>query len=376
MSLINDVLKDLENKPKETDDSVLALMSCTAEQHTRKHKRWVVYIGLILLIISLMGAYFVYQHFFGVQAKLDRLSLKAPTPLAQSVSELPQEDAVEPATRAQTDLAVSKDNVTKAKPQPKPEPASFASENLPLEKSTEISAVKTDNIQAKKTRTEEIAPVQARSPVTHASASTNDQAEIKDNISMSQPEAEGVKQDSVQQAKSVGVPVSKSKTQEVSLYEGALAAFKKGQFTQSESLTDRLLRLNTKPDYLALKARLLLRRSPSELVLYLDQNNVDTAASDNLLALSASAYQRTQDHTRAVHSYDLLVQRQPLEGKWWLALAFSLEALGALEKAMKSYTVALQSGNLPANARAYAAKQATQIKVKLEALAKQAEEQE
>ena len=148
--------------------------------------------------------------------------------------------------------------------------------------------------------------------------------------------------------------VAKNKTLNDQRYEAAFNAFQSQKFDASEELIDTLIASSPEPKYLALKARLLLMKSPAALVNYIDQENVDIAASDELLAISANAFQRNGDHVRAVKAYDLMVQRQPIEGRWWLALAFSLEAVALKEKAYKAYSLALQAGTLPATARGYA----------------------
>ena len=406
MSLINDVLKDLDSKPEHQDKSILGLMYSAPERTSPSSRKWPVLL-LLILILAAAGGYFVYITLyedakpasFMAQPLKDKPLEAVVDTSVQPKTEAPQASKVEQVTAVKVNEtnALSEEiagNVQKVTPN------RDASAVLTRESKTETIAPSTPSVKqstkdvvqkevlvAKQSVSEpkavvasKPAPAQTKQAVSSAPVITQAKPSANTSVSTSAkaPAVQKVNTSPETAKDSEPTPVlSKSKTREVQLYEQALSAYQRGAYEESERLVDSLLAtqarststgLNTsQPKYQALKARLLLNRKPDLLVNYIDQNKVDIASSDELLALSATAYQRTKDHVRAVQAYDLLVQRQPTEGRWWLAMAFSLESLEALDKALKAYSLALQSGTLPANAREYAATKANQITKKIEA---------
>lgn len=426
MSLINDVLNDLDRKPDSPDTSVLGLIQGKSAQSRSKRRVWPL-VSLIVLVL-LAGVGFLGYQEFGLGKQLAQF-----LPSNESETDLPVTTNDEATQTVKPDLAMQSqaDAQRDETPQSKVSQdmssqvmdsqqagAEFRSQTIQEPQSVQQAqpVKETQTVQdaqpAAATVTEALPLVQTENP-TDTESSSPKQTErvptqpvpiqpIKASVHSSEPKLtnashtessvspESKKQTSVKPAPSVVKPepkvaeafdselknpLTKSKTREVQLYEKALASFQQGDVLRSEALVDELLTDFNQPKYMALKARLLLRKTPKVLVNYLDQQNVDITSSSELLALAASAYQRQGDHLRAVKAYDLLVQRQPEDGRWWLAMAFSLEALEALDKSYRAYSLALQSGTLPASGREFAARKSNQIKKQLEALAKQAEEQ-
>jgi len=421
MSLINDVLKDLDSKSEHQDKSILGLMYSAPEKKSPSSRKWPV-LFLLILVLAAAGGYFVYITLYE-SAKSTSLiaqplnntpsekvvaSSTVPeesetskvTVSAANKTEVPQKPRVEQsATLNTTDVKAPTETLIVAKApvpqkiteQPETVADVDAQPKLEVSNSTQVKQASTDvplqkALSPKQNVSKPKALVSANSKSVEPSQAVASSAEISPMKPAPKPPViQKVNETSGPSKEKPTAPVlSKSKTREVQLYEQALSAYQRGSYEESERLIDSLLAIQAKsvsnvstnkPKHQALKARLLLNKKPDLLVSYIDQNKVDIASSDELLALSATAYQRTKDHVRAVQAYDLLVQRQPTEGRWWLAMAFSLESLDALDKALKAYSLALQSGTLPANAREYAATKANQITKKIEALAKQAEEQ-
>ncbi|MFC3152347.1 tetratricopeptide repeat protein [Litoribrevibacter euphylliae] len=409
MSLINDVLNDLDRKPDSPDTSVLGLIQGRSDQ-SRSKRRVRPLVSLIVLVL-LAGVGFLGYQEFGLGKQLAQflsdnesetdLPVTTNDEATQTVKpdlamqsqadaqrgETPQTKVSQVMDSQQADAEFRSQTIQEPQSVQQAQPAAATvTEVLPLaqtENPTDIESPLPKQTERVPTQPIPTQPMKA-------SVQSSEPKLVNASHTESSVSSESKKQTSVKPAPSVVKPepkvaeafdselkssLTKSKTREVQLYEKALASFQQGDVLRSEALVDELLTDFNQPKYMALKARLLLRKTPKVLVNYLDQQNVDITSSSELLALAASAYQRQGDHLRAVKAYDLLVQRQPEDGRWWLAMAFSLEALEALDKSYRAYSLALQSGTLPASGREFAARKSNQIKKQLEALAKQAEEQ-
>lgn len=410
MSLINDVLNDLDKKKEGADESVLGLIQGASSKSRSKPSVW-PFIGFVILGLVIGAGFWAYQAF-----ELDQQLIQLGE--EQQTDDIPVRDIneTEPQTlpnapTADAPVAVETETSGMSQPQSLTQAASTplakrdttlksevlaatvepsAAENQPVEPKPLATNLDEERLSGHSVPSQNADEEPIRKGVLpHTVVAANKQSEAQqakpadvsvetlssDAQSNVPSNSKVIESSDTSSASTVKNPLSKNKTKEVRLYEQALDSFQQGDVLRSEALVDELLAKYEQPKYQALKARLLLLKSPKAMVTYLDQQKVDIASSSELLALAASAYQREDDHLRAVKAYDLLVQRQPNDGRWWLAMAFSLEALDALDKSYRAYSLALQSGTLPASGREFAARKASQIKKQLEALAKQAEEQ-
>ncbi|TFH75809.1 hypothetical protein E3V39_06915 [Gammaproteobacteria bacterium LSUCC0112] len=99
--------------------------------------------------------------------------------------------------------------------------------------------------------------------------------------------------------------------------------------------------------YRKLKARLLLQSGAAidavnTLVVSVPSIVSDTEYHD----LLASAYLASQQHENAAATYQALLQQDATEGRWWYGLAASLDALGRTSDALTAYDRALQQSSL------------------------------
>ncbi|GAA3929402.1 hypothetical protein [Litoribacillus peritrichatus] len=448
MSLINDVLQDLDKQPNSNDQSILGVLQSAEPKVKRSGVNKALILLLVLLAaITLAASYFVYQDLYGHQASSITLSQSE---LASTQAEVAQSKETQPtlqheenkkakavvlgksepsasskasvgsmSTGAKSQSNASEADITQvdqtqkvvqqtSKDKGTAEQAGITHSNIERAISRE-KAIQREEVAHQKEPAQQKATVHQKDTAPQGVTATN-APEVSDT-STQVANAQSAKTRSVNtrsvntetaekatlnapkkidsavntslthdhggaSAKVEAGKVSRFKSETVRQYEAALTAFQSEDFQRSEALVDGLLVSGFDPKYAALKARILLQRSPEALVQYIDQEKLDIAASDELLAICANAFQRSGDHVRSVKSYDLLVQRQPTEGRWWLAMAYSLEAVQLKEKAHKAYQLALQAGSLPANARGYAVVQANRLDKELAELAKKAKEQE
>lgn len=104
--------------------------------------------------------------------------------------------------------------------------------------------------------------------------------------------------------------------------------------------------------YRKIKARLLLEQNNSlEASRLLSGSAPPVSADAEYHDLLATAQLSAEQYDSALVSYQLLLQQDPLVGRWWYGLAASLDALGRAQDAAAAYERALQQGNLSAGLR-------------------------
>lgn len=96
-----------------------------------------------------------------------------------------------------------------------------------------------------------------------------------------------------------------------------------------------------------LHARLLAQRDDiSGALQVLERHLTDAAGDPEYHALLGALYQRAADHGQAVSAYRTALRLQPGQGVWWMGLAISLEAQQNPGEALSAYRRARDAGNL------------------------------
>ena len=141
--------------------------------------------------------------------------------------------------------------------------------------------------------------------------------------------------------------INKSKSTQAE--EQAVSALAKGQseaVKQALVHTDPLMQHN-------LTLRLMLKAEPEAVVPYLRRNVPDFAQHTELLALAAQAQQRTSQHQQAAVLYKQLLTRQPHDVRWQAGLAISLDGIGDAQSARILYRKILTVPALPSALRQF-----------------------
>jgi Flp pilus assembly protein TadD len=120
--------------------------------------------------------------------------------------------------------------------------------------------------------------------------------------------------------------------------------------------------------FIELKARLLSTAGNVDSALALLQT-ASPAISENpdYHAFIAALYERTNKNALAANIYRQLVDLNPSNGSWWFGLGISLEKLGHNKEASDAYTNALAKGNLNPESLAYLQNRLQTLKEKLNA---------
>jgi hypothetical protein len=435
MSLINEVLKDLDKKGPSDHQNSLDLMVSGDSPTAKRVNKSVVLVLILLALIAAAALVLAYQSLYGTptavesmqnsgeviaQQKHQSTTLIVPqkpnvivttSSNAQGAKLTPENTpdvdqsiqlakskgaALDDGGSSHNDRVLDQKNAKQAVDDLQRNNVSVSDDNSEKvskrtssgapsndESSTPPKAIEQQLESAVKAETKQVAPTQITKTTKNVDAGDRSIQNKKVEKTSSVTTAKVTNQHTNTSKDSANVPaklsayqMDKQKTKIDLDYEKALTLYRSKQYAASERTIDSVLSRERSPRYLALKTRLLYRQGPQTLIDYIDQENLDVAISDEVLALSANAFQRQGDHLRALKAYDLLVQRQPSESKWWMAMGVSLETLQAYKKAEKTYSMALETGQLPANARAFTVKQLNKVKKALAEQQRLAEEQQ
>jgi tetratricopeptide (TPR) repeat protein len=119
--------------------------------------------------------------------------------------------------------------------------------------------------------------------------------------------------------------------------------------------------LKRQPDYLPfteLKARILMQSGNIAAAIELLENSAPPLTKNpEYHAFIAALYQRSGKAKLAANLYKQLINLQPNNGKWWLGLGVALDALGSHEQALEAFANADNAGGLNPELKAYVSTQ-------------------
>ena len=130
-------------------------------------------------------------------------------------------------------------------------------------------------------------------------------------------------------------------------------ALQKGDTTTAERLLQNGFSLDVnRAGYRKLQARLMLGAGQAEQAMQLLSVNIPTIQDDvEYHDILATAYLSVQSYDKAAMSYEALVQQNRGEGRWWYGLASAWDSLGRTRDAGLAYQEALKLPNLSAALR-------------------------
>ena len=125
---------------------------------------------------------------------------------------------------------------------------------------------------------------------------------------------------------------------------------KSGHFINAAELLSEGAKISPEyPLFAKLYARVLLEQNnPALAIKVLEQGSAIIEQEPDYFALLAATYQRVKKHKKATDLYLQLVKISPASGIWWLGLGISLEKLGKNKTALEAYERANKTGSLNA----------------------------
>jgi tetratricopeptide (TPR) repeat protein len=125
---------------------------------------------------------------------------------------------------------------------------------------------------------------------------------------------------------------------------------KSGHFIDAaELLSEGVKVVPEYPLFAQLYARVLLEQNNPQLAIQILERGSSSASMNtepDYFALLAATYQRVKNHDKAIDVYLKLVNLRPDAGIWWLGLAISLEKTDKNKEALDAYQRAQKSGSL------------------------------
>ncbi len=103
-----------------------------------------------------------------------------------------------------------------------------------------------------------------------------------------------------------------------------------------------------------LLSKIIIKRHQYGAVLALLSDEFDSQATSHYWVLKGSAQQQLNKHQQALESFEHLTRSQPEQGKWWLAMATSKDALQDYYHAKQYYQAAIKTGGLSPTLLAHA----------------------
>lgn len=128
-----------------------------------------------------------------------------------------------------------------------------------------------------------------------------------------------------------------------------------GDTESAEQVLDEGLKLQKDfPAFIQLKARLLAEEGKlDEAIMTLEKNQPNISDDPEYYVLLAALYQRAGKASLAVTLYKQLLAMEPSNAKWWLGLGISLEASGNRNQATEAFANADNIGGLSPELKAY-----------------------
>lgn len=382
MSLVNDMLRDLDARRREAPTGSLGAHKLVpATDGTSGKKRTPMYgliIFLILVLVVLLGVFYV-------QTRNNQGVISSPQPFIVTAPATPSgttQTMPEPADPVISEVALSQLEQRLQQLEEQNRALLAAQQQAASVVSNPVSPVAAPSVQDQSSDYDRInqdradAPaLPADAPETVQPASDNTQSgTTRSPRELSLEERDRQQVQLALQQWSSGQQLAALQTLDQFSYQNAdahhsretLAKLLIQQGEQERAMQAVELGLAMAPNhngYRKLKARLLLASGTPEQAVELLQVSAPAVSMDTEYHdLLASAYLASSQHESASDSYRSLLQQNAAEGRWWFGLASSLDALGRSVEALTSYERALQQGSLAQNLRQISQQRAQAIR--------------
>jgi MSHA biogenesis protein MshN len=332
MSLINQMLKDLEKRRAgEPDATAAPLRGVSNYVVARSKPNWLLYLaGLLILLLLATVGWLGWERY---QA--------APVPA-------PTASAEPPAVTAGASQGADEPGVKQSGPPAEPAAGSRQSRKVPA------------------------APVKSpphRSPVPVA-VPEPDTAPASPVIKRSRPQSKTQRAEAAYQRGYQQLAAGRQDLAEQSLREALQLApgheharellagllIRQGRYVEAGDILQAGLAANPgHARFAMLQARVRLAQAQlDEAVRVLERRPPTLQANPDYYALLAALYQRQGNHEAAARIYRQLLELRPEAGNWQVGLGVSLEALGDTAGARQAYQAAVQNPGLPTRLGRYA----------------------
>lgn len=380
MSLINQMLRDLEGRRAQAQDSkpsgALDNLSWPATPRRSSNNtldglrsvNWLRLGAIVAAVAILLSVYLWYSRGTSVDETPETVA-QAPAP-AQQAAEPGAGDVAAPQQVASESIPAPAVAATEAPP---PTATDFATAETPAAPPVESAPVAQVQQEAKPAGAAEAEP--AREPrVARADEQAPPPASAIKKPSAQGPDqlAERGYQEAVESLQNGKVAQAQQSLREVLAQQPrhhksrqllTEIYLRTGQTSEAENLLAAGAALDSRYTLFSkLHARLLAQRGDVSGALQILERHLAGADADaEYHALLAALYQRAADHGQAVTAYRTALRLEPGQGVWWMGLAISLEAQQDPGEALRAYRRAQDSGNLAGTALEFVQRKITRL---------------
>ena len=128
-----------------------------------------------------------------------------------------------------------------------------------------------------------------------------------------------------------------------------------GQLDEANDILAKGLQLSPYyPKFAELQAYICIQKGrTNEAINILEQNSPDISTNVKYYALLANLYQRKQEYIQAARIYDQLTHIEPNNGMWWIGLGIALEGTNKKNAALEAFQSAEYTNNLSPELRSF-----------------------
>jgi len=347
MSLINQMLKDLENRRAESVASPDSPLKGVSRYNVAQRRPAYLFYGLaalLLILAALVG--FLGWAYLNPPQDAEAATPSVAVEISPAAEEQPTSAREAPAVKASPQKAAA------SEPEPEPEVSarSPSSPEPARQKQADATTAKTPattGSQEREKAREDDAPVNKRSrPLTDEQRAELAYKKGYQLLGREQMEA--------------GERQLRDALMHYRRHHGArelLASvyIKSGRYVEAGSLLKEGLALAPAHTlYAKLYARVLLKQEKlNQAIAILERQPPMPGVDSEYHALLAALYQQTGQHLKAAASYRDVLRVNPHQGNWWIGLGISLEKLEKYAEARSAYQRAKNSVNLTEKLRQY-----------------------
>jgi Flp pilus assembly protein TadD len=394
MSLINDVLKDLERRPQSmSSENLLAGMRVEISSELSRNKKYYQIIGLLCVALVLSCVLIMWKQHNIKMAHAQRAVANAQPAPVNSLAAAPQFNQltgiamqVEKDTTflrilltqnshyqvsredSQNLVAIVFENTRLLAPLPKIDFTGSNIQNIQAfqDENNNLKIVMTLSPHAEIKRLE--LNQQHQAPELQMDVVNNPAAALAQPLSIKKAVTETLAEQKYQYALRLSnagqdndaIEVLQQLLQDFPLHSEArqsLAAFqiKAGDALGANQTLDTGLKLQRDfAPFIQLKARLLADGGNiTQALAVLEKNQPSISEDPEYFVLMAALYQRAGQAPQAVSLYKQLLALEPSNAKWWLGLGISLETAGSRNQAIEAFANADNIGGLSPELKAY-----------------------
>jgi MSHA biogenesis protein MshN len=338
MSLLNEVLKDLEKRDNKQSVPHLAVKPASSQANPPAWKQALRPLLLALLIISISG--FLYTRQDTPAPAISRPNLpvtvaRTTTIHQQTQTQTPTQSS-EPLKPIETQQAIEhqQPHIDEVTTSPSVIEPKSKSKTQPIKKTASTPVITTIAAQP---RSSETLLKPKDSDTNTDSTPKSEQPAAQTLANADKPASKPLTTPEANISKSVP-PIPLTQIQNL-IYQS--------RFEEAGTLIDSLLRNQpTNAQLNLLRAQIYLKQNqPAQALTHLQQIS-PPQPTEYFLSLQAAAWQQTGDHTLALPNYQKLVKMAPGKAEYWLGLGLSAEHQQLTELAQNAYREALNQGTL------------------------------